>query len=304
MSGLNNLKTYITKIENVEKGRVKILIDYLLNKEHGNHSGKTEILNTIIDKKEFWVHNALKIKTNKLRRKGKGGSPLKVSNKSLTFNIPPDYHTTEYEAIKIQIGLFDYIKEKYALNGHIMKDIDFFTNIHFQNNTHINFIIPYLNTNGETMRFIKPEDFIKDLAAEFTKITDNVLGTNIKNYRTEAQQLEEEEIVFDAIDFENVTLKDIKKLKKKYKHNGLLTKVFSNIYRVMNTATEKSVKHLNKNIEKAVKGETLTLEEQEDLNNLLEGAGILKMLGVEQKKAWIKSMQKSGMQTIAPKIND
>ena len=67
MSGLNNLKTYITKIENVEKGRVKILIDYLLNKEHGNHSGKTEILNTIIDKKEFWVHNALKIKTNKLR---------------------------------------------------------------------------------------------------------------------------------------------------------------------------------------------------------------------------------------------
>jgi hypothetical protein len=201
---LSNLKTYITKIENIEKTRVNQYLDYLNNEEHSNHIGRTEIVGQMNDRQSFFDNNQKKIDRNV--EKTKRGVKLKYSNKSLTFNLPKDYETTEKDLKTIQNNLVDTLIGIYKENGVEVSKIDFYSNIHNQQNKHINFIIPYLDVNGKTIRFIKSKDnFYKRISNEFTKIVDNVLNTDIKQYITVEQK-------FDKVKSDNEVLEQFEEL--------------------------------------------------------------------------------------------
>lgn len=80
-----------------------------------------------------------------------------------------------------------YINDMYLENG-ADRSADIFTNIHYQDNPHINFTLPYLDSEGKTVRFVKSRTyFFKKIAKHFTKVVDNTLGTNIKDYKTESE---------------------------------------------------------------------------------------------------------------------
>ena len=184
---ISNLKTYITKIENLEITKVKQYVNYLQNVEHGNHQDRTTILGQNINSEDYLFNSKMKIKKNKIDRKGKGGKPLKVSDKTLTFNIPPNYDCSKEQTLLIQSRLVEYFIKIYGKENYDLGD-DYFTNIHYQDNIHVNFIVPYLGRDGKTMRFVKPKKFLQEAAKEFTKIVDDVLNTNIKDYRTKEEE--------------------------------------------------------------------------------------------------------------------
>lgn len=185
---MNNLETYITRIENIEKGKVEQYLDYLNNKDHSNHLERTEIISSSCDTRTFYKHNKKKIIQNRLNKTR--GVKLKHSNKSLTFNLPKQYESSVEQSKTIQKELMNTLIRIYKENGVEVSENDFYTNIHKQDNEHFNFIIPYLDNNGKTIRFIKSKDkFYKQISKEFTSIVDNTLGTNINQYKIDLEKL-------------------------------------------------------------------------------------------------------------------
>lgn len=282
MNKIANIGTYITRIENVIKTEVDQMVNYLVNEEHGHHLS-SDILNTLQNREEYLEHNGDKIAKNTEMKKGKGGKPLKVSNKSLTFNIPKDYEASEQQAIDIQLKLFDFIKNMYKSKGFDFKDIDYFTNIHYQENKHINFILPYLDNNGYSIPFIKSKDILKEMASEFTKITDEVLGTQIENYQTATAALETAEKELENI--ENLTLEDISLLKVKYKDNKLLKRTYDYLYRLLNNPASKNQERLNATIDKLITNEEIPGEDLDELIKVINGTSGIANLPDAQYKA-------------------
>lgn len=284
MNKINNLGTYVVRIENIVKTELEQYVNYLLNGDHGNHSERTEIVDTILDKDEYMVGELLKIRENGQRKVGKGGKPLKVSNKALTFNIPKDYEVSADDCKEIHRRLRSYMFGLYRANGYELGEVEIFSNIHLQGNAHINLAIPYLTIEGKTIPFIKSRDrFLKTIAEEFTNITDNVLGTNIKDYMTELDQIDAaEEIMANLADLEP---SDIQELKEKHKNNKLVKRTLDYVYRIMNGANEnKHIQNLVKTVEKVGKNAKLTQEEYDDLVAALRSNNLLRGLSEEDKK--------------------
>jgi hypothetical protein len=188
---IKNLGTYFCKIENINKNELRQYMDYLLNDDHDNHD-TTEILGNSMDGveiEEYLIRNEMKIKTND--ENYKKGVKLKVSDKSLTLNIPPTYAASESHLKTIQKEMLTFINELYldnTLDGSKDMSKDIFTNIHNQENQHINFTLPYLDNEGKTIRMIKSKRyFFQKIAKQFTKVVDKVLDKNIKEYKTQVE---------------------------------------------------------------------------------------------------------------------
>ena len=184
---IKNLGTYYCKIKNIEKKELKQYMNYLLNDDHNNHQD-TEVLNNTMNSEEirkYLIRSDLKIKTN--TDNYKKGVKLKVSEKSLTLNIPPSYKPSKKDLITIQEEMLVFIKNMYLEGGFDISE-DIFSNIHNQGNPHINCTLPYLDDNGKTIRLVKSRDFFfKKVAKHFTKIVDKTLNTNIKDYKTQSE---------------------------------------------------------------------------------------------------------------------
>ena len=191
------LKTYITKIEGMQKYEVAQYLKYLVNAKHGNHIGRTEILNNSQDPRIWFKLNSEKIRANtrskqKLKREGKRGyhNRLKESNKTLTFNIPISYNVSIEDMMLIQKDLETALIKRYKDAGHNVDPEDFFSNIHKQQNNHINFIIPGIDKETlKTIKIIKMKGFRPFVAEDFTKIVDKRLGTNFVDYNKNAETL-------------------------------------------------------------------------------------------------------------------
>jgi len=293
---IKNLGTYIVRIANIEKQRVEQYIDYLLNGDHDNHINKTEILNTIGDKDPFVINNKLKILKNKDSHKKKGGRPLKVSDKSLTFNIPKDYDCSEQQLIDIQMKMFEHIKKLYSDKNINVEAIDFFSNIHNQDNQHINMCIPYLDQNGKTIPFIKSNDlFLQAIAKHFTKVVDDTLGTNIMDYMTELDQMSRSEEIMENMD--SLELSEIQELKVKHKDNKLVKRTLDYVYKIMNGVEnnndiQKHIDNLLKTVDKVKVDKKITTEEYNDLAAAMRNAGLLKFLDKIGKDKILKAANK------------
>lgn len=258
---MNYLNTYITRIENVSKNEVKQMLDYLENENHSNHSDTIFINNYNL--KTFFGRNKHKIflnEENRNKRKKSKGRKLKDSNKMITFNIPKDYKPTQEQIIKIQSEVIEYVKELYLKKDIVLNNNDLYSNIHFEKtkNRHINLMIPNLDNNGNTIRFIKEKSFLKDISKQFTTSVDNTLDTTIDLYSTMKEQLQyltnqneklksenlelvnqNEKLQVDLMEMEkdfenleNLLLVEIKDKKDKYKENKTLKRFYDYLYRI------------------------------------------------------------------------
>lgn len=276
------LKTYITKIENINKYQVSKYLKYLLSNTHENHIGRTEIFNNSVDPKLFFMNNASKIRiNNQLQKRGRA---LKVSNKSLTFNIPKSYHVTKKDMIEIQSKLLNSILEYYKERNYNISGSEIFSNIHLQQNNHINFIIPILNHKTyKSMRFLKDRKFHSDMAKTFTKIVDNHLGTYIGNYN-----IENETIAFiEEEENKNYTLEELSILKDKYKGRKLIKRFYDYIYRIkakelQQIEDSKTIDRLITTYTKILEDKDITQEEAKSLRKVLKGVELRKTLSKEQ----------------------
>lgn len=184
---IKNLGTYYCSIENIEKRDLKQYMNYLLSEKHENHDD-TEILGNSMNNEEieqYLLRSDKYIDTN--INNNTRGVKLKVSEKSLVLTIPPTYNATREQCLIIQEEMFRIINNMYRNEGSDRSE-DIFSNIHYQDNPHINFTIPYLDENGKTLRFTKSKGkFFKQIAKHFTKVVDETLGTNIKDYKTQSE---------------------------------------------------------------------------------------------------------------------
>ena len=227
------LETYITRIENIKINTFKTMLNYLTDEKHNNHKN-SHIISAFnnVDKSALIVNNKLKILANIKKQKLKGGRTLKISDKTLTFNIPKSYKANEKQLKNIQIRLYNFISGEYTRNNINVNKNDFFSNIHKQQNSHINFIIPYLDQNGKAIAFIKRKSFLKLVATAFTKIVDNELNTNIKTYISQTEELEKLEDFKESI--EELTLTQLTQLKQEYKDQKLLKRFLDYAYKIKN----------------------------------------------------------------------
>jgi len=182
---IRNLGTYYCSIENIDKRELKQYMNYLLSEKHENHED-TEILGNSMNEdeiKQYLARSDKYIDTN--INNNTRGVKLQVSEKSLCLTFPPSYNPTREQCLIVQEEMNKYINDMYLENG-ADRSADIFTNIHYQDNPHINFTLPYLDNKGKTVRFVKSRTyFFKKIAKHFTKVVDNTLGTNIKDYKTE-----------------------------------------------------------------------------------------------------------------------
>ena len=288
------LKTYITKIEGVQKYEVAQYLKYLISSTHKNHIGRTEILNNSQDARTWFKLNSENIRENirlkqRIKREGKRGwhNLLKESNKSLTFNIPISYNVSNEDIIFIQEELTKVLIKKYKQAGHKVSEEDFFSNIHNQQNKHINFLIPGIDKESKkVIKFIKEKGFRPFLAEDFTKIVDKRLGTNILNYdkenETTAQHIKEQEKILNG----EYSLKDLEELAAKKYKNKMLKNLYKMFVRIKKEELEtkensKTSKRIENTLLKILRGEIATKEEKQQARDILGSLNMGKDLSEE-----------------------
>ena len=299
--------TYIVRIQNVEKEKVKQYINYLESETHSNHLDNTTISNNEIGGEYFLKINDKKIEDNKINYPE--GRKLKHSNKSLTFNIPKDYKTTIEDLKTIKENVFKELLDLYEENDIEVYRNDFFCNIHNQENSHINFVIPSLDHSGKSIRFIKSQDkFYKNIAAKFTVIVDKQLNTNFKTYKEELY--EDKGIVEETLESvlnDTLNLEELEKGKLRNKDNKLIKRLFTYMIRLKKKQDQdiednKTIENLKSTIKKVQEDGNITSEEEDMLWGHLRGLGLdRRMLGSKQKKTITKNRRLNGSDKINTK---
>jgi len=183
------LENYVVKIKNVSVDKYKILVNYLTNGNHKNHEN-TKILNYGPEKNIFidkLLRKKLKNEYN-YAKNAKGGKKLKRIAKSLTFNIPKAYKPTEYETKIIFSKLLQKLSEYFKIYEINLELNDLFANIHYQENTHINMILPMIDNQGKNIRKFNQKAFLTQLKVMFTESVDLVLNKDITSYQEKSEE--------------------------------------------------------------------------------------------------------------------
>jgi hypothetical protein len=296
------LKSYITRIENIpigEKGSskyIKNMVSYLMNENHENHIGRTEIFSTTVEPTIFFRRTLRRLRENANLKKRTVGRKSKKALKSLTFNVPISYEPTKEQMQEIQIQLFEEIMQLYHKKGHTEVEFeDIFSNIHIQQNNHINFLLPLIDpTTKKQMAFLGEQSFFFGIATTFTKITDKVLGTSFLQY---TQRHEEETVAFiEREEDKEYSLEELTQLKEKYAKKPLIKRLYDYMYRIKAKEIEaeettKDLQRLDKNLQKLLNGDKITKEEAYDLRVSIAGLKLRELLNSEQQKT-LKSLTK------------
>lgn len=231
------MKNYVVIIDNVETKGVRFLADYFVSNSHKNHKKTEEIINlSNIDYKDFLTNiNQPKIDANLSLIKP--GPKLKLSNKTLTFDIPKDYDVTKEQIEKIYKLLEIDIINIYKENGFTINSEDIFSVIHLQENSHIHSLLPLVDKDSFLkMKCVDHPNFTKKLKEVWTNRVDEVLGTNINDYMVQAEQEQQIDEHIDKLD--DLTLEDIQVLKEKHKSQKKLKRMYDYIYKIKSKQIE------------------------------------------------------------------
>lgn len=222
------IKNFFVKTQTIKGKRQGLTnyINYLRNNEHKNHIGKTEKIIPIWDKDYFIEETFKSILEKEITTKmiGKGGSSFQSYRQSFCLSFPTD---VEQEILTKEVLTVIYkkvIEEIYKKMGIPRTDENLkkvFGNVHFNNNVHINIVIPKVINN-------KTFDFSKKSIMELVKKTfDNEcmnIGLNKKDYqkvktfegRTKTKSLEqykmsqESKKIYLEMELELIKLKQMK----------------------------------------------------------------------------------------------
>lgn len=250
-----SLKTYVVKVKNIHKEKLVRYIKYLNNESHRNHKKhNTQIFskpsNNFIQREKYKVE----ANTRKYIKIKKGGRKLKISNKSFTFNIPNKYSVSAEQVKEIQKKLNEVIIDLYKSYNCSISELDLYSSIHYQQNSHIHYILPYLDTEGNTLRFTLNKSFTTQLKVLFTDIVDEQLNKNISNYKTKSkEELEEEKYIRELVELKSV-LSNYLKYQTGDKQRTYFKSQIISIDRILKTndllKEQDKLKRLNSNINK------------------------------------------------------
>lgn len=198
------LKNYTTRIRNIKVGKLQQFLKYLENDNHKNHTKHNTKIQRFGDlEKLAKIENEMieaNMQNRKNRPKNKMGKKLKVSNKSLTFNLPVGYEVNFTQMQEINRLLILNIQKHYKENGFNISKERMVSVCHLQENSHLHTILPYLDNEGNPMRFVKSKKFTLQLKFLFTHITDSVLKTNYKDYKPLTKPQAEHNKVIDQLE--------------------------------------------------------------------------------------------------------
>lgn len=180
------IKNFFVKTQTI-KGKKQGLINYinyLRNNEHKNHIGKTEKILPIWEK-DFIDKTLKSIVEKEVQTKilGKGGSSFQSYRQSFCLSFPTNVNEnilTEEVLIKIYKSIIYDIFKKMDIprTDENLKSV--FGNVHFNNNVHINIVIPKVINN-------KTYDFSKKSIMEMVKKSFDVecdkIGLNKQDYK-------------------------------------------------------------------------------------------------------------------------
>lgn len=181
------IKNFFVKTQTIKGKRQGLTnyINYLRNNEHKNHIGKTEKIIPIWDKDYFIEDTFKSILEKEITTKmiGKGGSSFQSYRQSFCLSFPTDVEqeilTTEVLTV-IYKKVIEEIFRKMEIPRTAENLKKVFGNVHFNNNVHINIVIPKVINN-------KTFDFSKKSIMELVKKTfDNEcinIGLDKKDYQ-------------------------------------------------------------------------------------------------------------------------
>lgn len=276
------MKAYIVKIKAI-KNKIRGLIRltrYLVDRATKSHKN-TDIKLLVNTPNAYISYAKLNADRAELRTilARKGGKPISHYGRSLTFNFPKTMSPTKEQSHKITtLILRDILKyinhapkaplrrrnqseETYLKNikaherakekHQVIEEEEFLKSVlavfHDQENPHIHLnLSSYINT--QNIRAYKLKSFLKFAKTSFTFHTDNIMGTNIQEYKVEKQgSYTKEEIIMTAKSV-NKAVEKLKQvvceLRENYEHEDkFFNKIFSDLDK---GHTEKAAKKIEK----------------------------------------------------------
>ena len=250
------IKNYTVIIKNVKTTGLKKLLNYFNSEGHKNHKkNNTKIVEYgSQDKFEKLNNEKIQKNTENYIKNKKGGRKLSIIGKSLTFNLPKSYSKIAdiSKCGEINKMLIRGIMSEYKKFGIEIEENEIYSVLHHQDNPHFHFILPYLDSNGNTIREIKPKGFTSRMKILFSQVVDKVLETNIKNYEKLDQGDNEKNMVHRNLesmkDWYSTLMKIDNKETTYYKNQIVAINRLINSHEEIN---QEQVSKTMKNIEKA-----------------------------------------------------
>lgn len=184
------IKNFFVKskvIKNKSRGLTNY-VNYLKNNEHKNHKGKTEKILHILDN-DFIINTKKKITTKEIetQQNKRGGSSFQSYRQSFCLSFPTDVKTDiltdeKLKQIAKKVIKEIFIKMEIPLTDENLHQI--FCNVHFNENIHINIVLPKV-MNNKTYDFSK-----KGLIVLVKKVFDlqvEGLGISKNDYKPKTQ---------------------------------------------------------------------------------------------------------------------
>lgn len=195
------IMNYVVRIKNVKVDRLRTMLNYLNDGEHKNHTKKNTEIIELSNRERFEEISNEKIVRNltAYKKNAKGGRPLSVYGKSLTFNIPREFDFDMKTSERIYEDLVEGIKELYQNlppfkkgeegESYDLREEEIYSVLHNQENPHYHIVIPYLTANGETIRGTKSRVFLSQLKALWSEIMVKHYGISLEEYQPASEEV-------------------------------------------------------------------------------------------------------------------
>lgn len=191
---------YVVRMKNVKVDRLNTILNYLTNDNHKNHTKHNTQISELSNREQYRNIADNKIVKNKVAymKNGKGGKPLSVFGKSLTFNIPPSFEMNEKLSKDIYNDLVIGLKELYKNlppfskgdpgESYDLDENELYSVFHNQNNPHWHVLVPYLSKEGKTLRGTKSKVFLSQLKALWSEIVMKHYNVSLEEYQPESEE--------------------------------------------------------------------------------------------------------------------
>jgi hypothetical protein len=267
--GISRQGLYYARMETVSRSGTATMLHYLLDDKHANHLNKTsKIIGVSNNHLKFRFQTIKRVRENQKRYKASGGTKLMYSCNSIMFSLPKRYNVTEKDMTMITGLFYERVKKAYAKYDSSKSEI--FCNIHLQKSGthHCNILAPRLGANSKQIPTVTTKAFyFNTLGKLWTKTIDEVLGTNVEEYKSDAELKELERL--RKIEKEHIELKqEHSKLRKANKKLIQKANSDSEIYSAWKKSSYKNIKSMKEKIQELKDLKKDLIAEIDDKNHL------------------------------------